>query len=632
MDFQSAEQQRTELTARLREGQITRDEYAAAINVLRVTDGNGSLWQPDPSATGWIVWNGSAWEPKTPPVPVYTRTGTAHGAPPSKDFNEFRSSLMTVDEFRKVSKEVPLAKRPQKWWDLLSILGGIAGAVLWFLYGGIRSGQEGFDFITPLLMIAIPVILVWFRADIDQMLQPLQPTRRKVSKVLLIGLGIATPFLTAWILYNIFHISEYSLMQANILVGTLAAYAITRDPLTGRLPAQQGPVPAAYLLVLTFVLCSGIVAPALADDCARDPLNAQDCLRTSGYAEALAGFVSAAISVLVNGPIIMQTLIQGGAGAGASVRTAPPVAPPGSGRTAPTGAGDGTDPVSKWIATRTTYPGSWVLSPDGRTVGMEGLSGYEIPVEWITGTSENAIENVIFGTEIPAADHEQLANNLTQNIDSTDLESFTHSKWGEMDDPARQDALTKLAQNLGTQLGESNVKVELDPTMIFGNGEPMDACFTNGIVKINPNSSLWNKPGEMIERLAHEVKHQQHGNPGNPMENETARNAATVNEQNYHEYDSDPTRYSGQYVENDCNSFAQNVRSKLRGEAISQQEEKLFNFLNELKDAAGRKPDARGMTLDDIKKDPQGFLDHLQKNPDQKAKFVKILKHNKGMQ
>ncbi len=86
---------------------------------------------------------------------------------------------MTLGEFKKLSKDVPLAKRPQKWWDLLSILGGVLGAILWFLYGGIRSGHEGFDFITPLLMIGIPVVLVWFRTDFDQILLPLQPHRKK---------------------------------------------------------------------------------------------------------------------------------------------------------------------------------------------------------------------------------------------------------------------------------------------------------------------------------------------------------------------------------------------------------------------------------------------------------------------
>ena len=279
MDFGTAERERARLGARRGAGQITPAQFTAAINALRVTDAQGRVWQPDPAGTGWLVWNGSAWAKGIPPVPG--SAGQPAGAPGerAKDFNEFKTSLMTVDEFRKMSKDIPLAKRPQRWWDLLSILGGVAGAILWFLYGGIRSGREGFDLITPLLMIAIPVALVWFRTDIDQLLLPLQPHRKKISRILLIGLGIATPFLTAWILYHIFGISQYPLMQANIVVGTLAAYAITRDPQLAT-AGRIGKAPGAMMIIFTAVLVSGFLVPVLADDCTRDPLNAQDCLRT----------------------------------------------------------------------------------------------------------------------------------------------------------------------------------------------------------------------------------------------------------------------------------------------------------------------------------------------------------------
>lgn len=319
MDIREAETRRAELAARLRQGQITPEGYTAAIDALRFTDAGGRVWQPSPSGDGWLFWNGTAWQPGTPPVPGYA--GTPAGEPPrSKDFGEFRSSLMTVDEFKKMSKDVPLAKRPQRWWDLLSILGGIAGAILWFIYGGIRSSREGFDLITPLLMIAIPVILVWFRADIDTLLRPLQPTRKKISRILLIGLGIATPFLTAWILYNIFHISQYPLMQANIILGTFAAYAITRDPApVAGMPGFKGAAAGAAMAVSAVLLCSLIVNPVLADDCTSDPLNAQDCLRTDGYAEAMAGLFATILSGLVNGPIIIQSIL-GGAGAAAAVQ------------------------------------------------------------------------------------------------------------------------------------------------------------------------------------------------------------------------------------------------------------------------------------------------------------------------
>jgi hypothetical protein len=329
MGFSEAEQQRQQLSGQLARGQVTQDEFIAAINAIRVTDPAGRIWQPDPGSSGWLCWNGTAWQAATPPgyaAPGGMCSTTAQKS--AKDFSEFRSSLMTVDEFKKVSKEVPLAKRPQKWWDLLSILGGVVGAILWFLYGGVRSGREGFDFITPLLMILIPTVLVWFRADFDEMLMPLQPTRKKIAKILLIGMGIVTPFLTAWILYNIFNISQYPLIQANMVVGTFAAYAITRDPQTGDLLSKKGPVAGTVLIIFAVMLCSSVIAPALADDCTSDLLNAQDCLRTDGYAEAMAGLITAILSALINGPIIAQALLQGAAGTATGPQPPSPPAPP----------------------------------------------------------------------------------------------------------------------------------------------------------------------------------------------------------------------------------------------------------------------------------------------------------------
>lgn len=365
MDFTEAEQRRVTLSSQLARGQITQEAYSSSINVLRVTDSAGRIWQPAPSPAGWLCWNGTSWQAATPPLAVV-------GIPPAqksaKDFSEFKSSLMTMDEFKKVSKDVPLARRPQKWWDLLSILGGIVAAVLWFLYGSVRSGREGFDLITPILMIGIPIILVWFRSDIDQILLPLQPHRKKISKIILIGLGIAIPFLTAWILYNIFNISQYPLMQWNMVVGTFAAYAITRDPQIGSVLSGKRPVPGTVMIIFTIMLCACVIAPVLADDCERDPLNAQDCLRTDGYAEGMAGLIATILSTLINGPIIAQTLLQGATGAaGAGTGIQPPVTP--EPPTPPQGpfVGDKTTFVDGRGVTRTA-----VLQPDGHWLTDEG--------------------------------------------------------------------------------------------------------------------------------------------------------------------------------------------------------------------------------------------------------------------
>ncbi|OPX64121.1 MULTISPECIES: hypothetical protein [unclassified Methanoregula] len=310
MDFTTAEKERERLRSQYAAGQITGEAYAAAVNALRVTDSQGRWWQPDPAGQGWLAWNGSAWVPASPPAPGF-QTGTP------KSFVEFQSRLMTVEEFKKMSKEVPLAKRPQKWWDLLSILGGIASAILWLLYSGIR---EGFDFLTPVLMIAIPVFMIWFREDLDVALLGFQPYRKDVNKLLLVGIGMAFPFLTAFILYNIFHITQYSLIQTNMIVGTFGAYIITRNPVisvagTGGQPGSgQRPVPATHgiLIIIAAAICYFLCLPVRADDCTRDVLNAQDCLRTGGYAEVISGGFSTILSTSVNGPTVVQTLSGGG--------------------------------------------------------------------------------------------------------------------------------------------------------------------------------------------------------------------------------------------------------------------------------------------------------------------------------
>ena len=162
-------------------------------------------------------------------------------------------------------------------------------------------------------MIALPLALMYLRADIDNALQPIQPTRKKIPKVALIGIGLAVPFLTAYILYNFLSISQYPLIQANMILGTLVSYAIVREPSyhkDEKRPGVQRVMPVAALL-LVFLIC---VVPVLADDCMSDPLNAQDCLRTGGYAEFIAGLFAALLGGLVNGPIVIQGITQGGGG------------------------------------------------------------------------------------------------------------------------------------------------------------------------------------------------------------------------------------------------------------------------------------------------------------------------------
>ena len=309
MDFSEAQIRVSGLAGRRKRNEIDDRQYAEAVNNIRVLDESGRWWQPSPYGTGWLCWDGKSWIAATPPA--LAAVSAAPSPLKQQSVGEFRAGLMDTKTFMEMSKTVPLNKRPRKWWDLLSILGGIAVAVIWFFYATIRSGQEGFDLVTPVLMILIPLALIFFRDRLDEMLIPLQPTRQQIPKLARIGLGLAIPFLTAFILYNIFDIRQYPLMWANLVIGTLACYALLRDPSPRVAKKQRAKIPAVLILCIVLLL-SVCITPVLADDCTRDPLNAQDCLRTGGFAELIAGLFAALLGGLINLPAILQILTGGG--------------------------------------------------------------------------------------------------------------------------------------------------------------------------------------------------------------------------------------------------------------------------------------------------------------------------------
>lgn len=331
MDVKEAAARYAELQDQRQKGILSDHEYRSLIDQLKVQDENGTWWQPDPGGTGWIFWDGAKWQSGAIPsvrIPAQAVSSPQSGPSGTQDFSEFRAGIMDKGTFSRISQSVPWNKRPQSWWDRFSIILGIVVAVVWFVYAGLTpvvslltSGRmsEEFDFISPLLMVAMPLVLIWKRKEIDNLLMPLQPTRQKVSRKLLIGMGIAVPFLTAFIIYHVFGISQYPLMYWNIVIGTVASYALVREPVLAdhyrgnpqdmRMPELKLPM----LLLIGFSVCVRVV---LADHCLADPLNARDCMRTTGTAEVLAGGVSAGVSGAVNGPTMVQTLSEGGGGGG----------------------------------------------------------------------------------------------------------------------------------------------------------------------------------------------------------------------------------------------------------------------------------------------------------------------------
>jgi hypothetical protein len=300
MNFKEAEQARGSLNAKKQNGELTAEAYCAGINNIRVTDAKNCWWQPDPKGPGWLFWNGKEWVAGVPPGEAAAPLGATGSPLPAKPVEyTFRPvsddepgyKLMSIRQFILIAKIQPWKKRPRKWWDLFSVLTGVTLAFAWFVYTCLNPWSEGWDLLTPVLMIAIPLFLVCFRKDLDNILMPLQPHREKLPYLLLFGLGICVPFLTAYIMLNWAGIREYSLMHLNVIVGTSLAYAITREPVLAA--GYKGTPRSLKLPLVLFLLLTLVIQIVRADDCGRNPLNGADCLRTGGAGEGMAGGASA---------------------------------------------------------------------------------------------------------------------------------------------------------------------------------------------------------------------------------------------------------------------------------------------------------------------------------------------------
>jgi hypothetical protein len=404
MTFEEARRSLEYLNAQWRQGQIAPEQYQAAVNQLRFQDASGNWWQPQPAGEGWMVWDGSAWrigippgQPSAPPsfpaAPQYPPGGGTVPGPAAKGANLARSmaqrsagQFMDPQAFLEISRRLPLAQRPQSWWNLLSVLGGAVSGYIWFVYGSVRGmprlkflgiapeswldlmptivmlalpvvviifrqavarqvtslwariarltlpvklalcapvliflclfattnflfqQREGLDIITPILMMIIPMGLILFRAETDQALMPLQNLRSQIPRSVLVGIGLALPFLIAFLLYDLVGLSMYPLLRANVLLGTLGSYALLRNPVPRQGPGGSLPRIPGVLIGLGIFLY--FVAPAMANDFLRDPFNLNDGLRTDVIAPIISGVATVVVSILVNGVEVAKVMIQ----------------------------------------------------------------------------------------------------------------------------------------------------------------------------------------------------------------------------------------------------------------------------------------------------------------------------------
>jgi len=241
MSFQQAMQRYSELCTQYHAQQLNDEQFCAAVNQLRVQDNRGDWWQLSYQGH-WLRWNGVEWISANPPNAeeglqlnadtMRQAAGyaySAYGAAQSMASGNTPAALRTVAGVLR-----PLAGKSERWWSIVSILGGGAAGGIWYWYSKLDNLP---DSTTALTMLAVPVVLSVLRRPIDRLLAPLLPIRRKIPRLLLVGIGVAAPYFTAVFLYDSIRLTNYPYIRWTVFLGPLLSYMIIRTP---NLPVTTG--------------------------------------------------------------------------------------------------------------------------------------------------------------------------------------------------------------------------------------------------------------------------------------------------------------------------------------------------------------------------------------------------------
>lgn len=240
MTFEEAGQSYAQLRVQLQAGQITPAQFSEAVGQLRLQDASGNWWQIDPNSGSWLYWNGSAW---VPGGTAATQAYPAQSAPqaqarPPVPRPAAASTSMATDK-------VPVGIAPVGWgqivWDVITLAGCAVMAALWYWYSGMAETAP--DTKSCVTMVALPFLLMVTRRWTDRLLLKLQPHIVKIPRMVLLGLGIAIPFLVANQLYGRY--TEFEYLFRTLVVSTLLTYILFRAPMvrttgSGKNPSSGG--------------------------------------------------------------------------------------------------------------------------------------------------------------------------------------------------------------------------------------------------------------------------------------------------------------------------------------------------------------------------------------------------------
>jgi len=235
--------------------------------------------------------------------------------------------------------------------------------------------------------------------------------------------------------------------------------------------------------------------------------------------------------------------------------------------------------VRRWIENNPIYSGYWRVTPDGRFVTNELYPDYNIPIEWIKGTSTEPLTE-LFSTPVPNMEHSLHSSRIVTSIKKQNpelLDKLTIGSWKKLNDGERMNIVHKFADTIAKQHNMPSIKVELDPNLEYRavydwNSEPPR-------IQISPN--VLEDPAGSIRTITHEFQHHlQYTDPEKlPGGTKEYVNAIKKNLENYIHPSIDPVRYAGQLWERDAENMAKQMSERISKAAYRQKFEKLVEFV-----------------------------------------------------
>ena len=204
-----------QLTSDFQAWRLDQASYSAALTRLMAINSENRWWSCTQEG-GFVWYDGNRW---LPGQPVVNPPGASLAQPPVQAAAPLNNP--TLKGWRKIASTPILVMLPG------AVIGGI-----WFFYTLVQlilGESEEVDFLTPAILIGVPLLLWLLRKPVDKLLLPLQKFQTSFPFVMRLGIALAVPVLLGYGFTSIFT-SGYSAMQFTALVSTLFAYFLLHTP------------------------------------------------------------------------------------------------------------------------------------------------------------------------------------------------------------------------------------------------------------------------------------------------------------------------------------------------------------------------------------------------------------------